>query len=124
MLVKTVRKPGEPGTQKLTARYGDRLVYVRYRYDPIRQRRYKTVELIVEEQAWLPPIEPEMEAGAESMHAAPTPRRVGVRVAYHERELRQKIKAAGGTWSERERLWRVPSNAVEVLGLQARIVKR
>jgi hypothetical protein len=118
MLVKTVRNPGEPGTRRLAARYGERLICVRYRYDPIRQRRYKTIELIVEEQAWVPPPEPELE---EPRHA---PRRVGVRIGYHERELRRKIKAAGGTWSEQERLWRVSPDAIETLGLEARVVRR
>jgi hypothetical protein len=47
MLIRTVRKPGEPGTQKLLAKYGNRLVSVRYRYDPANGKRYKTVELIV-----------------------------------------------------------------------------
>lgn len=114
---KPVRKPGEPGTHRLAARYGDRLICVRYRYDPIRHRRYKTVEIIVEEQAWVPPPEPELEA------SGPAPRRVGVRIAYHERELRLKIKAAGGTWSEQERLWRVPPVAIDALGLQAKVVR-
>lgn len=118
MLVKTVRRPGEPGTQRLAARYGDRLICVRYRYDPIRQRRYKTVELIVEEQAWVPPPEPELE------EVQPATRRLGVRIAYHERELRRKIKQAGGTWSEQERLWRVAPAVVEALGLQTRVVRR
>ncbi len=36
MQIRTVRKPGEPGTQKLVDRYGERLVSVRYRYDPAR----------------------------------------------------------------------------------------
>jgi hypothetical protein len=40
--------PGQNGTKKLLARYGDRLVCVRYRYDSERAVRHKTVELIVE----------------------------------------------------------------------------
>ncbi|MEF3274571.1 MAG: hypothetical protein K6356_09260 [Chloroflexus sp.] len=47
-------KPGQRGTKKLHAQYGDRLVCVRYRYDTENGRRLKTIELIVEEKAWTP----------------------------------------------------------------------
>ncbi len=46
------RKPGQSGTKKLLARYGNRLICVRYRYDEERKKRYKTVELIIEEVDW------------------------------------------------------------------------
>jgi hypothetical protein len=46
--------PGQYGTRKLLARYGERLVCVRYRYDSARKVRHKTVELIVETIAWAP----------------------------------------------------------------------
>ncbi|MGC8801922.1 MAG: hypothetical protein C0184_10215 [Chloroflexus aggregans] len=47
-------KPGQRGTKKLQALYGDRLICVRYRYDAENGRRLKTIELIVEEKAWMP----------------------------------------------------------------------
>ena len=39
-LIKTglILKPGQKGTKKLTAEYGDRPVCVRYRYDETRKR--------------------------------------------------------------------------------------
>jgi hypothetical protein len=118
MYVKTIRKPDESGTQKFVARYGDRLVCVRYRYDATKRKRYKTVELIVEEGDWMPvPVEPQRSA-------MPDSRRVGIRVAYHERELRARIKSAGGTWSEDERLWRVPESIVTGMGLESRVVRK
>lgn len=52
MRVGSTLKPGAPGTRKLTQRYGDRLVAVRYRYDKPSQRRYTTVELIEDSQPW------------------------------------------------------------------------
>ena len=52
MEIRTVRKSGERGTQRLVAEYGERLVCVRYRYDLARNKRYKTVELIVAEDDW------------------------------------------------------------------------
>jgi hypothetical protein len=48
-------KPGHPGARHLTQIYGERLVCVRFRYDPARGRRIKTVELIVAEVPWEPP---------------------------------------------------------------------
>lgn len=47
-------KPGQKGTKKLVELYGSRLVCVRYRYNEARQKRFKTVELIVEELDWTP----------------------------------------------------------------------
>jgi len=50
MQVLAIRRPGQRGTQKLVTRYGDRLVCVRYRYDAAAGKRYKTVEIIIDEQ--------------------------------------------------------------------------
>lgn len=47
-VIKTLR-PGDSGTKKLTQRYGDRLICVRYRKDDQQKRRYTTIELIVDE---------------------------------------------------------------------------
>jgi len=44
--------PGQPGTKKLLEKYGEKLVCVRYRYDNLRHKRIKTVELIEEEISW------------------------------------------------------------------------
>lgn len=46
--------PGQDGTRKLMEKYGERLLYVRYWYDPEWKRRIKTVELVEEEVLWLP----------------------------------------------------------------------
>ncbi len=46
--------PGQNGTKKLLATYGERLLRVRYRYDAARGVRHKTVELIVETTPWNP----------------------------------------------------------------------
>jgi hypothetical protein len=47
-------KPGQRVTKKLLAQYGDQLVCIRYRYDELKGKRYKTVELIVDEIDWEP----------------------------------------------------------------------
>ncbi len=54
MKARSTLKPGQRGTLKLSAQYGEQLLYVRYRYDPLRKKRLKTVELIVEETDWEP----------------------------------------------------------------------
>ena len=120
MHVKTIRKPGEPGTHNLLKRFGQRLVCVRYRYDPVQRKRYKTAEIIVAEEDWQPP--PDTDRQGEPMQPRQSSQ-VAVRIAYQERELRQQVSAAGGTWSQRERLWRVAPEVVERLGLQGRVVR-
>jgi hypothetical protein len=52
--VRTTLRPGQKGTRELLKSYGDQLICVRYRYDKARGKRYKTVELIVDEQEWMP----------------------------------------------------------------------
>ncbi|MGH8524782.1 MAG: hypothetical protein ACREXY_11365 [Gammaproteobacteria bacterium] len=53
MDVRVTLKPGQKGTRRLATRYGDRLVRVRYRYDKVKRKRYKTIELIVDEETWI-----------------------------------------------------------------------
>lgn len=106
--------PGQNGTKKLLARYGERLVRVRYRYDAERGLRLKTVELIVEATPW-----------------TPRPRRrrrkpedlVGVSLSLNETGLRTRIMAAGGIWRPRHRLWEVDWKTVRELGLEGRVVE-
>ena len=91
-------RPGQPGTKKLLARYGDRLVCVRYLYDTASGQRLKTVELVVDSVKWRPKErKPRMR---------PTDL-VGVRVQYNEMDVRRAIKLAGGIWRPRQRLWEV-----------------
>lgn len=67
--------------------YGDQLVCVRYRYNAQRRKRkrFKTVELIVAERAWGPPL---------PRFAADTI--VGVHVDFAEVELQAQVEQAGG----------------------------
>lgn len=121
MQIKTVRKPGEPGTQKLVAKYGERLVSVRYRYDPQAGKRYKTVELIIAEEDWQP-------AEATPIEAPPKPERpttplVPVRIHYTEKDLQRQIKAIGGTWDAKRKHWYAPEAYVKRIGLTKRIVR-
>jgi len=125
MEIRTVRKPGEKGTQALMQQYGEQLVCVRYRYDPIRKKRIKTVEIIVAEQDWQPPKPHPEEERAQGL--APKryyTRRVGIRLAHTESELRKSVMAAGGMWDPSERLWFLPEEEVRKLGLVQRVAKR
>ena len=105
--------PGQNGTRKLVTRYGERLVCVRYRYDAARKVRHKTVELIVETTPW----------NSRRRNARREPNdMVAVRIEFSETALRERIKAAGGIWRHRQRLWEVDWKTVRELGLQARVV--
>ena len=105
--------PGQNGTKKLVATYGERLVCVRYRYDLQRKLRHKTVELIVETMPWVP----------RGRHPRREPHdMVAVRIAYAETELRERIKAAGAIWRPRQKLWEVDWKTVRDLALQSRVV--
>ena len=124
MQIRTVRKPGDPGTLKLMERYGDKLISVRYRYDAVRGKRLKTIELIVEEEDWSPVTNPESppEATPPQPEAHYTPR-VPVRIRYDERDLQRAIKAIGGNWDPGKKLWYAPEEYVRRIGLANRIVR-
>ena len=106
-------KPGQAGTKHLVDKYGDRLVCVRYRYDAATRRRYKTVELIVEEAAWDLPGPAYAETDV-----------VSIRIAREEPDLQREVKAAGGRWNADLKMWELRYGAVVELGLQGRIVER
>jgi hypothetical protein len=100
-------RPGQRGTKRWLAKYGDQLVCVRYRYDAQHRKRYTTVELIVAEAEWTPP---------------PPATIVGVRVAWSEADLARTIKAAGGQWERQQRVWELRYDQVVALGLLDRLV--
>ena len=110
----TIRKklhPGQPGTKKWLAQYGEDLVCVRYRYDRERKCRFVTVELIVVQRPW-----------QSDEKRIPRNKRVSVRIGYEESYLRGVVKAAGGKWNPAKRAWEVPYGAVLDLGLADRIM--
>ncbi len=95
-------KPGQKGTKQLLAQYGDRLICVRYRYDAQRKKRFKTVEL------------PRPRFAHEQI--------VGLRVAFADVAVRDRVKQAGGTWNPARRVWQLRYDRVVALGLNGRIV--
>ena len=84
---------------------------MRYRYDPGRKKRFKTVEIIVGERDWEPP----------RPHFA-NDQLVRVRVAFEEVELRARVKQAGGTWDRPRRVWQLAYGDAVALGLRDRVI--
>jgi hypothetical protein len=105
-------RPGQPGTRKLVEEYGTRVICVRYRYDQATKKRFKTVELIVEEVEWIP--RPRPRAATDMVH---------IRVDYPEQAIRNSVKLLGGTWHAPTRTWRIAYGATVVLRLTDRIVQ-
>ena len=123
MQVRTVRKPGERGTQKLVEKYGERLVCVRYRYDPEKLKRYKTVELVIAAEPWVPTSEATRIDNVPPINEQHHTPRVPVRINYYEKDLQRQIKAIGGTWEPTKKLWYAPEEYVRRIGLDKRIVR-
>jgi hypothetical protein len=117
MQIKLTLLPGQKGTKKLLRQYGDQLVCVRYRYNPELQKRYKTVELIVDESPWV------SNETLDTKKNSSTNKTVAVRVGYSETTLRNRIKSAGGKWSQEEKVWLLPYRKAVEFGLGKRIVK-
>ena len=103
---KVIKKldPLAPGARRWAASFGEQLVCVRYRVDPERQRRLTTVEIVVDEAPTLNSV------------------RVGVRVAWGEKELGRSVRAAGGAWGSSARVWMLTLGETKRLGLVDRIV--
>lgn len=105
-------RPGEPGTRKLLARFGERLVRVRYRYDAERKRRLKTVELIVEDMPWTPSVR--------KLRRTPDDI-VAVRLHWSESQLRSRAMALGAIWRPGPKLWEMTWDTARKLGLSDRV---
>ncbi len=99
--------PGQAGSIKLSRRYGEALVCVRYRHDATGQVRYTTIEVVVD-QAPLPKVFARQ--GTQSIHLAHT-----------ESTLRAKAIQHGAEWDEESKLWRLTTAAVKALGLESRL---
>lgn len=111
MEIKTTLLPGQNGTKALQQQYGDKLVCVRYRYDEKRQKRVKTIELIISERDYIP------------VPAFPENAEVFLEIAYGETDLRSQVKAAGGRWDPTEKAWKLPWEKALDFGLETRARK-
>jgi hypothetical protein len=117
--VRKTFRPGAAGTRRLADRFGNSLVCVRYRHDPVTDARVTTVELIVENTRKYRPREGS--AGRKRLVIQPP---VWVRVGRNETALRQQVKAAGGIWRYPQMVWELPRELAIQLGLRDRVVPR
>jgi len=115
MQTKLSLRPGQNGTKKWLEIYGERLVSVRYRYDAQKRKRYKTVEIIVEERDWSPETRVEGPAWNKTDM-------LGIRVEGWEKEIREKVKKSGGIWRPRQKLWELSYGNILALGLEGGII--
>ncbi|NOT61787.1 MAG: hypothetical protein HOP19_16355 [Acidobacteria bacterium] len=106
-------KPGQSGTKKFLSQYGERLVCVRYRYDALAGKRVKTVEIIVEENDWLPPAQRYL---PDEM--------VWLRTGFVDQPTEKRIRAAGGKWDSKRCVWNIRYEAAVTLGLSAHVERR
>jgi hypothetical protein len=110
MQAKRTLRPGQDGTKQLLKKFGDQLFCVRYRYDPTRQVRLKTVELIIETTPW-----------THRSKAIPSDSAVLLKISLHEVDLQTKVRQAGGTWDPELRGLVLRYENVLALGLESRI---
>ncbi len=111
MITSLKLKPGQKGTKKLMDQYGDKLVCVRYRYDETNGKRYKTVELIVEQTNWTPP-----------KRIYPDNFLVPVHIGFTDTASRNLAKAAHGRWDPEEKLWFIRYGKIKGTSLEKHII--
>lgn len=107
-ITKTLQ-PGDMGTINLLETYGEQLVCVRYRADEKQQKRYTTVELIVDEKP---------------MQRRTLRYTALVKIKYEEAELRKRVKAAGARWDSQEKAWLIDYRLAAKMKLKNRIIKK
>ena len=108
--VRLTLHPGDRGATKETREYGDKLVCVRYRYDGALQKRFKTVEVIVDEAPWKPaPADDDI---------------VLIAVKWNEKTVQEQVKNAGGRWDKERKIWKLRYGKVKELGLTTRITEK
>jgi hypothetical protein len=103
-------KPGQKGTKRLVAEYGDALVCVRYRYDEAKKLRHKTVELIVESIPWTAPTPTFADADL-----------VPVYIGFTDIASREIAKAAKGRWDPDLKLWLIRYEKIKGTELEKHI---
>lgn len=114
-VIKTM-SPGSPGTRKYSQEWRDQLVAVRYRKDSSQNRIVTTIEIIVDQRALNDTLHFQNELHKKDSQI------VYIRVAYPEKDLRSKVKTAGGQWIPHLGAWALSFGDVKALGLTERIL--
>lgn len=112
MITKRTIYPGQPGSQKWEKMYGKDLVCIRYKYDENIKQKMITVELAVEKSEW-----------KKNLKHIPKNKIFAVKINYGEIEVGRKARALGGKWDKINKVWRLPWDVIQALGLQDRIVE-
>jgi len=124
MEVRKTLQAGERGTKRWQNQFGDKLLIVRYRYDDIKELRFTTVELVVEEK---PYVHCDINGSIKPAITPPLTDNINedvyLKIDYHELKQRQQVKAAGAYWEPEKRLWKLNIAKVKELGLEDRITK-
>lgn len=105
--VSKTMQPDARGAIKLTRRYGETLICVRYRLSPDRSERLTTVELVLDRVAV-------------QSRANPA---VAVKIYASEAKLQSRAAAKGAWYNPKTRLWHMRENDARVLGLAKRIAR-
>lgn len=85
---------------------------LQYREDYERKLRLKTIELIIDKSPLIT-----------NVSKIPANKIMSVRVKYGEVHLGRAIKSAGGRWNRNRKVWELPYQEVQALGLEKRIVE-
>lgn len=96
-----------PGAIRLTRKYGEALVCVRYRISPDGSERTTTIELVLERVAVQHKANPW----------------VAVKIYPSETGLATRAKAKGAWFNARTRLWKMRRNDAQSLGLLNRVAR-
>ncbi|NQD95508.1 hypothetical protein HP532_22890 [Pseudomonas sp. CrR25] len=115
-VVKTL-KPGRNGTKRLVERYGDGLVAVRYRLDPLQQISYTNIELIIERKP-----APSQSVNRTAQHLHQNRQSIAVRILQHETDLQRLAKSTGAKWQPDRQVWLMRRGDAMKLGLSERII--
>ena len=109
--VRKTLRPGQKGTQRFLRDWGERLVCVRYRFDPAKRVRYTTVELVASElRPWVPPFRPRPDA------------LIYLWVDRDDWRTLKKVREARAWWDRERGLWRLRYDQAERMKLRSRIV--
>ena len=124
MKIRTVLQPGKRGTKALVKEYGSQLICVRYRYDYAAKKKYKTVELVISEDDWQPPValHPDEDRPKMLDQGYSLADKVKVRIAWDEKDLQFKAKSHGGMWSPKDKAWLICEQDAIRAGLMNRVI--
>lgn len=99
---------GTPGTVQLQRQYGDKLLFVRQRLDPVHRVRLTTVELVVSTRRAKPYLRDKV--------------LYPVQVSKSDREMVRMLRATGAEWNAEGRFWWLSGAKIRQLRLADRVM--